>query len=169
MAQSDTLDLSTATSRKRLRSLIDPEGIRDAQQRRDNSQAFHTILELYVDNLTIFPIQSFFARDEENPDVRRHWTADTAIVIADVELAAECALKHDQKLLDLFWKWFVLPEIETITYEKLSAQDSRLQGQIIQRCGREFLRRGIYPIHRYFRMPQQNTRPRAEKYHANER
>src|SRR5882672_11975067 len=144
MAHSDTLDLQPATSRKRLRSLIDPEGIREAQRRRDNSQAFHAIVKLYVDNLTIFPIQSFFARDEENPDVRRHWTADTAIVIADCELAVEVALKHDQKLLDLFWKWFVLPEIETVTYEKRSAQDSRVQGQIVQRCGKEFLRRGIY-------------------------
>jgi hypothetical protein len=41
-----------------------------------------------------------------------------------------------------------------VVYEKLSAQDSRLHGQIVQRVGKEFLRRGIYPIHRYFTMPQ---------------
>jgi hypothetical protein len=160
MAQSDTFDLQPATSRKRLRSLIDPDGIRDGQRRKDNTEAFGAILQLYIDNKTIFPIRSLMGDlDGTNPASARRWTPDTACIIADVELAVESALKNEQRLLDLFWKWFVLPEIEIVTYEKLSAQDSKLHGQIAQRCGREFLRRGIYPINKYFRLPQRNTRP----------
>lgn len=155
MSQSETFDLQPATPHKRLRSLIDYEATRDGQRRKDNTEAFNAILRLYLDNKTIFPIRSAIGDlDDTNPASARRWTPDTAIIIADVELAVEHALKNEQKMLDLFWKWFVLPEIEPVVYEKLSAQDSRLHGQIIQRIGKEFLRRGIYPIHRYFKMPQ---------------
>jgi len=150
MPQSDAFDQQVP--RKRLRSLIDHDSI--DQHRQETSQAFRQVVELYVSSLTICPLRSFLARDEENPDSKRHWTPDTAIILADVELAIESALYYEKELLNFFWRWFVQPELEPVRDEKLTLEEKRLHGQIIQRCGKEFLRRGLYPFHRYFKMPK---------------
>jgi len=88
--------------------------------------------------------------------INPHWNPDTACIVCDVERCVERALDDDPALLDQFWKLFVMPEfhVEPVT---LSKEETKVHGQIVQRVGREFIKRGLFPLYRYF-----NATPRKE-------
>ncbi|MFL6437717.1 MAG: hypothetical protein ACJ71Q_09070 [Terriglobales bacterium] len=137
-------------SESRLRT-SDSNPTRARQQQ--NVEAFQRVIErLYIPNRFSYPVRSSVAFLDINAEYRR-WTFDCVIVAADVEKAVEKALENEQDLLDHFWKWFVLPEVEPgIDPPILTPDERKLHSKIQQRCGAEFRRRGLWPLHRYLRL-----------------
>lgn len=118
-------------------------------------QAFETVLtRLFIPNrFESHPLRCCLPGLDINSEYRR-WTFDSVIIAADVEKAIRKALDDDPILLEKLFDWVIAPEIEPgIDPPILSLDETKLYTKIQQSCGREFIRRGLYPLHRYFNMP----------------
>lgn len=159
---SDTSDAVRVIPRKRIHSVIIREEVfRERERRHDNARAFDGVIPIYIANKFISPVRSSLAcLDLTNPSSLHRWTPDSVCIVVDTEHAIEKALKNDVFLLDKFWQWFVLEEVDPISAGSKTVEESKLHGEIVQRCGREFRRRGLYPIARYFHILQRSPSSR---------
>ena len=123
-----------------------------------NFQAFAAVLRVYITaiehshphgsslsllDITVRPVK---------------WTPDLAHTLIDCENAVGAALGNDPLLLEKFGQWFIAPELlPGVDVPILTRESTKLHSSIIQRCGREFLRRGLYPIGRWFGLPQKSV------------
>jgi hypothetical protein len=143
---------SIQTKRKRLKSIIKHDG---AAKRRDNSQReyykiFQRVLEIYLDAKQAQPYgSSLVLLDASLRSTFRRWTQDSAHTVIDFENAVTKGLANAPELQEKFTLWFLRDE-----RPEFKAADMVLYNRIIKKCAGEFLRRGMYPIWKWFRTPQ---------------
>lgn len=142
--------------RKRRRSIVRPEiqnpGAAATRERCEATEhAFRTVLQSYVNAIEHSdPIgySSLAQLDETARCVKRR---DVEDVLIDVSMAVTAALEDDSSSVAKFYAWFVTPEIEPgVDWPFLEGDAAKLYERIIQTCGREFERRGIFPLRKYF-------------------
>lgn len=134
--------------RQRQQSTSNQSAIKAFREReRANRKAFYSVLRVYIDALEhSAPYGSSLALLD--PSARpQKWSPDTANTIIDVERAVQHALGNNPELLKKFRACFVLPELEPdINPPRLNGE----VGEFVQRCGKEFRRRGMHPLWRWF-------------------
>ncbi len=152
---------STQPKRKRLRRIIKHDG---APKRRYNSQrdyhtVFQRVLEIYLESKTCQPFGSSLALlDSSLRSTFKRWTPDIAHTVIDFENAVTKALANAPELQEKFTLWFLRDE-----QLEFKAADMLLYNRIVKKCAGEFLRRGMYPIWKWFRTPQ---RPGKDFFNA---
>jgi hypothetical protein len=152
---------SIQPKRKRLKSIIKHDC---APQRRYNAQreyhkVFQRVLEVYLDAKQAQPYGSSLALlDASLRSSLKRWTPETAHTIADFENGVTKALANAPELQEKFTLWFLRDE-----RPEFKAADIVYYNRIVKKCTGEFLRRGMYPIWKWFRTPQ---RPGKDFFNA---
>ena len=142
---------SQPQKRKRLRNIIKHN---TGPKRRYNSnrelhKVFERVLEVYLDAKACQPFGSSLALiDSSLRSSLRRWNPDTAHTVIDFENAVKFVLKNDQRLQEKFMLWFVSEH-----RPEFKASDMLDYNRIVKKCAGEFLRRGMYPIWKWFRVP----------------
>lgn len=137
--------------RKRLRSIIKHTGPkRRYNSNRELHQVFERVLEVYLDAKACQPLgSSLHLLDSSLRSAFKRWTPDVAHTCIDVENAIKFALKNDPQLQANFAPWFLFehrPEFKT--------SDMRDYNRIVKKCAGEFLRRGMFPLWKWFGLPR---------------
>ena len=147
--RSDTFDAVTKQFR---RFRHDEES--DYQQRQ-NYRAFCAVIRVYIfaiEHSAPYGSSAVLLDDTIRP---LRWSPDLCHSLIDVENAVKKAIGHDTALLEKFGLWFIAPEIEPgIDPPILKAKDTKTYNSIVQKCGREFIRRGMFPTARWFGITQ---------------
>jgi hypothetical protein len=139
--------------RKRLRSIIKHD---KAVQRSNNlaqySRIFERVLKIYLDSKRCQPYGSSLGLlDSTLRSSFKRWTPDTAHSCIDFENAVRKALANEPELQSKFEPWFLCPPDER---PAVPAPERWRHNKIITKCAREFLRRGMFPIYKWFRTPR---------------
>ena len=117
---------------------------------------FERVLEVYLDAKQAQPFgSSLCLLDSTLRYVTKRWTPDTAHTEIDFENAVKKALANDVELQEKFPLWFLCAEGERPEFR---AGDMVLYNRLIRKCAGEFLRRGMFPIWKWFRSPQKQQK-----------
>jgi hypothetical protein len=145
--------------RKRLKSIIKHNiagPVRRYNEQRDYHKIFERVLNVYLDSKLCQPYGSSLSiLDSTLRSSMKRWTPDTAHTAIDFENATKKALANEPELQAKFEPWFLCPDDER---PHLVGADMRPYNRIIQKCAREFLRRGMFPIFKWFRTPQKQQK-----------
>jgi hypothetical protein len=147
---------SIQPKRKRLKSIIKHD---KAVKRNNNnfaqySRIFERVLEIYLDSKRCQPFgSSLILLDCTLRSSFKRWTPDTAHSCIDFENAVSKALENEPELQAKFEPWFLCFPDERTT---VPASERWQYNKIITKCAREFLRRGMFPIHKWFRAPERD-------------
>jgi|SRR5579864_2422424 len=144
-------EVNSQPKRKRLRNIIKHTGPRPRRynSNRELHRVFERVLEVYLEAKACQPFGSSLALlDSSLRSSIRRWSPDTAHTVIDFENAVKFALKNDRQLQEKFMLWFVSEH-----RPEFKASDMLDHGRIIKKCAGEFLRRGMYPIWKWFRVP----------------
>lgn len=148
---------SSKPKRKRLRSIIKHDSARRPDSNQELFRAFACVLEVYLSAKSAQPFGSSLALlDSTLRSTSRRWTPDSAHTVIDFENAVKKALDNAPLLQEKFTIWFLDSNLED--HSRLSPSDRQLQGRIVQKCANEFLRRGMYPIYKWFRPTQKHAK-----------
>ena len=146
--------------RKRLLSVINVNRpVRRYHNQSDYRRIFESVLKFYLEAKLRQPYgSSFVLLDSSLRSSIRRWTPDTAHTIADFENAAKHALKNAPELQANFDRLFLDPENDRA---QIALGDMPIHNRIVQKCAREFLRRGMFPIAKWFQAkPRQDFKLR---------
>lgn len=134
--------------RKRLRNIIKHD-TGPKRSRPEYHTIFERVLKVYLDAKACQPLgSSLHLLDSSLRSAFKRWTPDVAHTCVDFENAVTKALANEPELQKKFMFWFVCDQ-----RPEFKAADTLVYNRIVKKCAGEFLRRGMFPLSKWFRVP----------------